>query len=57
MLRSQIDCRAIDKSGKNYVFEIKSRASAPIRYDVENYQEYLDYEIKDKRGIVESFER
>lgn len=34
MLRSQIDCMSYDKEGKPFVFEIKSRACAPIRYDI-----------------------
>ena len=55
MLRSQIDCMSYDANGKPYVFEIKSRACAPIRYDVENYKKYLDYEINSRRGDVESF--
>jgi hypothetical protein len=38
MLRSQIDCMSYDKDGKPFVFEIKSRACAPIRYDVLNYK-------------------
>ena len=54
-LRSQIDGKSYDKNGKPYVFEIKSRACAPIRYDVENYKKYLDYEINSRRGDVESF--
>ena len=51
MLRSQIDCMSYDKEGKPYVFEIKSRACAPIRYDIANYKDYKDYEIDCKRGL------
>lgn len=39
------------------MFEIKSRACAPIRYAVTEYKEYMDYEINSKRGLFESFER
>jgi len=34
LLRSQIDCRDVDENGKPFVFEIKTRAACPIRYDV-----------------------
>ena len=51
MLRSQIDCMSYDANGKPYVFEIKSRACAPIRYDIENYKMYTDYQIDTKRGL------
>lgn len=57
MLRSQIDCLSYDHHGKPYVFEIKSRACAPIRYDIYNYKLYKDYDINHKRGLYESFER
>lgn len=57
MLRSQIDCLGFDSNKKPYVFEIKSRACAPIRYDIENYELYKDYDINMKRGVYESFQR
>lgn len=50
-LRSQIDCISELSTGEKVVFEIKSRALAPIRYDLENYTKYLDYGIK---TVVES---
>lgn len=56
-LRSQIDCRDIDENGNPFVFEIKTRACAPIRYDVENWKLYKDYPINKLRGLYESFER
>lgn len=49
MLRSQIDCKDTD-NGDQIVFEIKTRASCPIRYDVFNYLDYLDYPIEKKHG-------
>ena len=45
------------ENGENIVFEIKSRAVAPMRYDLENYQYYTDYSIKSTLGLVESHER
>lgn len=51
MLRSQIDCLSYTPDGKPYVFEIKSRACAPIRYDIANYKLYTDYLIDTKRGL------
>jgi len=57
LLRSQIDCGGKDKSGKDIVFEIKTRAVAPIRYDVFNYMDYLDYEVNSLHGIHSSYER
>lgn len=57
LLRSQIDCRDMDRRGNQFVFEIKTRACCPIRYDVENWQHYKDYPIDKVRGYLESFER
>lgn len=56
-LRSQIDTRGIDADGNDIVFELKTRAAAPLRYDIENFIDYLDYEIGKFRGISQSFER
>lgn len=57
LLRSQIDCRDIDENGNPFVFEIKTRAVCPIRYDVENWKLYKDYPINTMKGNFESFER
>lgn len=57
LLRSQIDCKGIDENGEEIVFEIKTRACAPLRYDIKNYINYLGYEIIKKRGRHSSFER
>ena len=57
LLRSQIDCRDIDENGNPFVFEIKTRAVCPIRYDVENWKLYKDYPINSMKGNFESFER
>jgi hypothetical protein len=56
-LRSQIDARGYDENGKPIVFELKTRATAPLRYDITNYIDYLDYEIVKAKGNHSSFER
>jgi len=57
LFRSQIDTRGKDENGNDIVFEIKTRAVAPLRYDLPNYIDYLDYEITKFRGKHSSFER
>lgn len=57
LLRSQIDCAGKDSKGNDIVFEIKTRAVAPIRYDVLNYQDYVDYELTSLYGKHSSYER
>jgi len=56
-LRSQIDCRGEDEEGNPIVFELKTRASAPLRYDISNYIDFLDYSIIKCKGQHSSFER
>jgi hypothetical protein len=57
-LRSQIDATSqLDGAEKPIVFEIKTRSVTPIRYDVEHYRDYLDYELDTIRGIHTSYER
>ena len=50
LLRSQIDARGTDKDGNPIVFEIKTRATAPLRYDISNYIDFLDYNIVKCKG-------
>lgn len=38
-------------------FEIKTRSIAPIRYDVVNYKDYLDYDLTSYLGLISSYER
>ncbi|CAI2386460.1 unnamed protein product [Moneuplotes crassus] len=57
LLRSQIDCRRVEADGSERVFEIKTRAAAVLRYDIENYVDYLGYQIIKKIGKHSSFER
>ena len=56
-LRSQIDCRGQDEEGNPIVFELKTRATAPLRYDIANYIDFLDYSIIKCKGQHSSFER
>ena len=56
-MRSQIDAQGYDENGNNIVFEVKTRATAPLRYEIKNYIDYLDYEIVKFRGHHSSFER
>ena len=57
LLRSQIDCAGKDKDGNDIVFEIKTRAVSPIRYDVLNWVDYLDYDMNSLLGKHSSYER
>jgi hypothetical protein len=57
MLRSQIDAQGIDANGNNVVFELKTRATSVLRYEIFNYIDYLDYEIVKYKGKHSSYER
>ena len=57
MLRSQIDCIREDQNGKTEVFEIKTRAVAPMRYDIQHYDLHFDYQIDSHLGLSNSYER
>lgn len=56
-LRSQIDTRGLDADGNEIVFELKTRATAVLRYDIGNYIDYLDYEVSKYKGQHSSYER
>ena len=56
LIRSQIDCQELDELGNPFVYEIKTRACSPIRYDLENYEKYLDYKIVTRNGNTGSYE-
>lgn len=56
-LRSQIDTRGTDADGNSIVFELKTRATSVMRYDIDNYIDYLDYEVGKYKGQHSSFER
>jgi hypothetical protein len=54
MLRAQIDCR---HPRTDEPFDLKTRAAAPIRWDLDNYRDYLEYRITQLRGPMYSYER
>lgn len=60
LVRAQIDCRSNNcraESCRSMKFlEIKTRAVAPIRYDVKGYERHLDYRIDRLQGEKHSFE-
>lgn len=43
--------------GREIMYEIKTRALAAIRYDVNNWKDYLDYEIDEIIGEMCTYER
>ncbi|KAI0927186.1 hypothetical protein AcV5_007789 [Taiwanofungus camphoratus] len=55
-MRAQLDCRDPRLPGSG-VFDIKTRAVAPIRLDVHNYKEYSNYQIHSVHGPWNSFEK
>ncbi|KAI0226155.1 hypothetical protein L0F63_004533, partial [Massospora cicadina] len=55
VLRAQLDCA--DKRLPRKIFDLKTRASLPIRLDQSNYKDYLSYDISSQLGVHESFER
>lgn len=55
-MRSQLDCQDPRLPGTG-VFDIKTRASLPIRIDLLNYEENSGYLIRQMHGLIESFER
>jgi Mitochondrial protein Pet127 len=57
IIRSQLDTSSVDENGVPFVFEIKTRATAPIRYDLKNYENYLDYKLAKRNGLHSSYER
>lgn len=57
LLRSQIDCQGVDSQGREVVFELKTRATSVLRYEIFNYIDYLDYEIVKYKGKHSSYER
>jgi len=56
IFRSQIDCYDKNLTGSK-TFDLKTRATAAIRLDIENYQRYLDYRVDRLIGKFHSFER
>ncbi|KAI8907159.1 mitochondrial protein Pet127-domain-containing protein [Gorgonomyces haynaldii] len=55
LLRAQLDCYHPDLPKKT--FDLKTRATHPIRMDVMHYEEHVGYKIKQQTGKWFSFER
>ncbi|KAJ3103728.1 hypothetical protein HDU97_009902 [Phlyctochytrium planicorne] len=55
LLRSQLDC--MHPSLPKQSFDLKTRATLPIRMDPENFKDYLSYKLTKSRGLFESYER
>lgn len=56
MMRSQLDAHDRRLPGTG-MFDLKTRAVLSIRMDVEGFQKGLGYEIRDRFGTFESYER
>ena len=54
LLRAQIDCRNPDNGE---VFDVKTRAVAPIRYNLPNYKHFASRRPRSLLGISDSYER
>jgi len=51
ILRSQLDCHEPGLPGEDKVFDLKARAVAPIRYNLDNYKNNNKYQIKRMTGL------
>lgn len=40
----------MDQDGNDVVFELKTRATSVLRYEIHKYIDYLDYEIVKYKG-------
>ena len=54
-VRSQLDCH--HPSLPNKTFDLKTRATLAIRYDIARYREHLNYSIDRRFGLLQSYER
>lgn len=54
LLRAQIDC--VDRKTGD-VFDVKTRAVAPIRYDLDNYEAFASHRLRFLQGKSDSYER
>lgn len=54
LLRAQIDC-VDEMTGE--VFDLKTRAVAPIRYDLANYGAFTSHRLRFLQGRIDSYER
>ena len=58
LIRAQLDCHDPSITAPpSPVFDIKTRATHAIRYNLNRYQEQLDYHITKLSGLYNSFER
>ncbi|KAL5032479.1 hypothetical protein BDV3_001041 [Batrachochytrium dendrobatidis] len=55
LMRAQLDCQHPDLPNKS--FDIKTRATAAIRFNSNDYQSHTGYKIRKLTGVYESFER
>ena len=56
LMRSQLDAHDSRLPGTG-MFDLKTRAVISIRMDVQNYEQGVGYQIKDRQGPYESYER
>ncbi|KAL9100282.1 MAG: hypothetical protein Q9163_004327 [Psora crenata] len=56
LMRSQLDAHDSRLPGTG-MFDLKTRAVVSIRMDVQNYEQGVGYQIKDRHGAYESYER
>ena len=56
LMRSQLDAHDPRLPGTG-MFDLKTRAVVSIRMDVQNFQQGVGYQIKDRQGAYESYER
>ncbi|KAI8096423.1 mitochondrial protein Pet127-domain-containing protein [Halteromyces radiatus] len=54
-LRSQLDCSHGKLPRRN--FDLKTRATLPVRLDIPHYKEYYNYKLEQHHGLHYSFER
>lgn len=56
LMRSQLDAYDSRLPGTG-MFDLKTRAVVSVRMDVQNFEQGVGYQIKDRRGAYESYER
>jgi len=55
LIRSQLDC--FDPRLPRKTFDLKTRATLPIRMDIPNYKDHLHYKLETMHGLFGSYER
>lgn len=56
LMRSQIDCHDA-RLPRGGTFDIKTRATLPVRMDMENWKKHGNYHLRTADGLFNSFER